>query len=136
MNLRRQFFTCSFPGSNSRELHQSTISSWLKSIGVWLWANLFLIFERSLTLLNVDREIRPRQNAMRLHVLNESRSPFMSNKSRESLHLIKNLSRILIKTFSILESFLIKCKDSRDLFDIKGDLDSVSTCNRMAFCLG
>jgi len=36
----------------------------------------------------------------------------------------------------VLERFLVDCEESKDLFDIKGDLDSITKCKRMAFCLG
>ncbi len=36
----------------------------------------------------------------------------------------------------LLRRFLVKCDESEGLFEIKGDLDSLSKCNRMAFCLG
>jgi hypothetical protein len=37
---------------------------------------------------------------------------------------------------SLIEHFLVDCEEAKALFDIRGELDSLSKCNRMAYCLG
>src|ERR1019366_1661592 len=62
---------------------------------------------------------------------------------REALQNGSDLACVLIAGAAIenalmvlLENFLVDCPESKNLFGIKHELDSFSSCNKMAFCLG
>lgn len=69
---------------------------------------------------------------------------FVSGQAlREALKNGSDLACVLIAGAAIenalmvlLENFLVDCPESKNLFDIKNELDSFSSCNKMAFCLG